>query len=1040
MTKRSSNLVEWAMRHKNLNMLVVSLFMIFGIFALVNMPKNEFPSFTVRQGVVVAVYPGASPEQIEEEVTKPLEDFIFQFKEVKKKKVEAKTRDGIVYIMVELNDNIKNKDKFWSKFKLQLNNFKSSLPTGVLALIANDDFGDTSALLITLESKDKTYRELHEYMKRLKSEFRKVEAISAIREFGMQNEEISVNVDNRKFSQYVATGNFKIAGSVFSRGFTTIGGSIQNKEFISPIHVKEDVSGEEAIANQILYYDPTGNIVRIKDIAKVKREYPRPESFIKSNGVKCLILSLEMQEGKNIVKMGKKVNNILDGFQKTLPDDVKIFKITDQSKVVNDSINTFLKELLIAVIAVIIIIFLLMPLKVSIIASLTIPVTIFFSLTIFYAFGIELDTVTLAALIASLGMIVDNSIVIIDSYMEKIGEGMPRWTASIESAKEFFKSIFSATLAISVTFFPFLFTTKGMLNDFLQAFPWAMAIVLFLSLLVAEFIVPYLQYSLITEGVKVTATAYKKNNKKGSFLEKFQAYYEKLLRWSFRKPDTVIMITLVCFAIGVIILITRPVELFPIAERNQFAVEIYLPKGTAVEKTSAVADSISKILGKDKRVVSVTSFVGESSPRFQTTYAPQLPGSNYAQLIVNTESNNATEEILDDYTDKYTNYFPEASLRFKQLQYSEYSNPVEIRITGKDRKMLNTAADTIIERLRKNNDLIFTRCPSEEYAPCVTVNYDVEEASKLGISKTAFLLNSAMDYSSGIPLTTLWEGDYPVKVVVKSNGAEKGDYIDYENSYVNAWYGITSVPLRQIATVTPEWIPGELQRRNGNNTVTITSDVRRGVNADKANKKIFKDIEENVNIPEGVTIVKGGEPEFNDEMFPQLFLGLFIAVFIIFFILLFHFESVTLALLLLLSLILCVFGGAMGFLLMGKNFSVTGILGFVSLMGILVRNGIIMIDYAEELRNKKGLKVREAAFESAKRRMRPIFLTSAAASFGVIPMILGRSALWSPMGAVVCFGTMISMVFIVTVLPIAYWKLFRNSDESRKRANELENV
>ena len=280
----------------------------------------------------------------------------------------------------------------------------------------------------------------------------------------------------------------------------------------------------------------------------------------------------------------------------------------------------------------------------------TIPITIFISLGLFYAFGIELNTVTLAALIVTLGMIVDNSIVIIDSYLEKIGEGMSRWHASIFSATHFFKSIFSATLAISITFFPFLIVIPGMIHDFLLSFPWSITLILGISLLVAMLLVPFMQFWFIRKPIP--------SHKKGfSFMEFLQTYYNKLLDKCFAHPYVTLLGGIASVLVGIFLMGKLPQKLMPVADRNQFAVEIYLPTGSAVEKTAWAADTMEHVFRKDPRVTSVTSFIGCSSPRFHTAYAPQLGGTNYAQLIVNTKGNKETVELLDEYAPRYTDAF-----------------------------------------------------------------------------------------------------------------------------------------------------------------------------------------------------------------------------------------------------------------------------------------------------------------------------------------------------------------------------------------------
>ena len=739
---------------------------------------------------------------------------------------------------------------------------------------------------------------------------------------------------------------------------------------------------------------------------------------------------MEMREGNNIVQMGEDVNKVLEEYEKELPDDVSIFRITDQSQVVGDSVTTFLRELLIAIIAVIIVVMLLMPLRVASVAASTIPITIFLSLLVFYACGLELNTVTLAALIATLGMIVDNSIVIIDCYMEKLDSGIDRWTAAIESAKEFFKSILSATLAISITFFPFLITSQGMINDFLQSFPWAITIILFLSLLVAVLLVPYIQYHFIHTGFRKQPKEEKKQRR--SFLTILQSSYDKLIVKCFAHPIRTMGVGLLSIVAGVVIFLSLPMKLMPFAERNQFAVEIYMPFGTALEQTAAVADSLESILRQDSRVVSVASFKGGGSPRFHTSYTPQMPGSNYAQFIVNTIGNKATEEMIAEYKDKYLNYFPNVRVRFKQLEYSEAAYPIEMRVKGNNRDSLRLAADKVKSVMSEFDGLSLVHDNWEGQLPGVSLRLKDDEMSRLGINKALLSTGLSMHLGNGLPVTTVWDGDYPIDVVLKDGGNIEPSYEDVGNQYVSAWGGTVSVPVRQIADIEPDWHDAQIAHRNGIPSISIQSDVKEGSNAAALTKEIVKAIEK-IDLPDGVDFEVGGSEETDNEMLDMILSGLFISIVVIFFILLFHFRRINMALLVLGSISLCLLGAALGIWVMGLDVSVTAVLGIVSLMGILVRNGIIMLDYADELREKEGLTVREAALHSAKRRMRPIFLTSAAASMGVIPMILGGSPLWSPMGSVVFFGTIVSMVLTVTILPVAYWLIFSRAD--RKSIN-----
>ena len=1010
--------IESAMCNHNIVILLMGMLVFLGILGICIMPKQEMPQFTIRQGACVAVYPGATSDEVEERVAKPLENFIFGYKEVNKKKTYTQSKDGMLIVFMELNDDVEDRDAFWSKFKHGLQAFKTSLPSGVLALQAVDDIADTSALLITMESKQKTYRELNTYIDQLKDRLRRIDAISNLRTYGLQNEQISICLDQNKLAKY-GIGSYKVLNDLALQGFTTVSGNLELSQLNMPIHITDSYNNERDVAEQIVYSDPKGNIVRLKDIAQIKREYPKLNKYIESNGNKCVLLSIEMRPGNDIVKMGRDVHQAMDEFEQTLPDDVHINTITDQSRVVSESVITFLRELLISVISVIIVVILLMPRRVAEVSALSIPITIFSSVGIFYIFGMELNTVTLAALIVTLGMVVDDSVVIIDNYMEKLGHGMSRWHAAIAAPREFFMSVLSATLSISLTFFPFLFTMHGDMGDFVQSFPWAMFIILSISLTVSLLLTPYLQYMVIHQGISSQPNP----NARKKPLDYLQMGYTWLLKHCFSFPRTTLITGLALIIIGGFIFVNLPQRMMPIAERNQFAVEFYLPNGTTAEKTAQVADSMAHILQRDPQVTAVTTFIGQGSPRFHTTYAPQIGGPNFAQFIVNTVDNSATEEVLDRYADRYSNYFPDCYIRFKQMDYNNATYPIEVRVSGDSIRDLKAAAKKIAACMHQIEGINLIRTNYEEPLPGIRVTPDATEANRLGVNKTLLSADLAIHFGDGIPISTLWEGDYPVKMVLKSQNDS-----DLANEYIPVMGGTSSVPLRQLAKISPDWHDGSIIRRNGVCTISIIGEPLRGFNANKLANKLKEEVSD-LSLDPDLHWEIGGMAEKDAETLPQVTSGVMIAALIIFFILLFHFKRISLALVNLSSMTLCIFGAAIGLLITGFDVSLTCILGVVSLMGILVRNGIIMLDYAEELRRDKGLSVKDAAFQAGERRMRPIFLTSAAASVGVLPMMIENNTLWSPMGAVIFFGTLISMVLIATILPVLYWIVFDKHGE-----------
>ena len=1006
-------LIEVAMRNRNIVMIISVILMIIGLIALQKMPRNEFPQFTIRQGVIVGVYPGATSAEVEAQLTKVVENYIFGFQEIKKAKTYSHSKEGIMYIFVELNDNVKNADQFWSKLKHGLSEVKRTLPSGVLALIANSDFGDTSALLITLSSDTRSYKQLEEDLKKLETLCRKITATSKIKHYGLQKEKIFVNVMPERLNEYNIK-TLSLLGSYQLNGMVNYAGVLKDGKTNLAVHLPASFGLEKDLANQIVYSDPSGNVVRLKDIANIERRYEDPDSYIRQNGKKTILLSLEMQPGNNIVQYGKDVDQAIAVFQKNSSSDITVAKISELPKYVDDSVTNFMKEFLIAIVGVILVTMLLLPFRVASVAAITIPISVLITLSILYFSGVELHTVSLASLILVLGMIVDNSIVIIDNHIEKIDHGISPWHSAISSARELFIPIVTATLAIIVTYIPLGLMVPGTAGEFLETIPIVVSTALIVSIFVATFLVPYLNFVFIKKGLKST-----NGHKKGkSFLEWLQGWYDVTLEKAFKHPKYVVTAAIVLVTLALIIIKNTDQQLFPELERNQFAVEVYLPAGSSLESTAQIVDSLEHVLLNDKRVTNVTSFIGTSSPRFQVAYAPNMPSPNYGQLLVNTVSDKATRLIVNDYGAKYADHFENAHVKFKVLALQLNKASIEIRISSDSVRDIREVEGKVSVILKNTQHIAWSRTDWDQMQQSIRVNLDRDKANRMGYSK-GFVSASLMIGLDGIPLTTIWENDYPVEVrLTQEDGGKKG-IKTIEDQYITSLTSFSASPLRSFASLSPEWTEGTIVHRNGTPTLTlfIDNDLT-GVAA-----KIFDEIKpqiDNLKLPDGTSITYGGDYEGQEEVFTPMTIALALSIVIIFFILLFQFKKVKLSLLIMSSMLLTLPGAAIGLKLMGYPFSITAFVGISSLCGMVVRNGIILIDYARVIRGKNNMPIREAALAAGKRRMRPIFLTSAAASVGVVPMILSRSPLWGPLGTVICFGLLVSMVLTLYVLPIMY--------------------
>lgn len=1023
MSRKKVDIIEGAMRNHNIVILITIVLMAIGVVALFKMPRNEFPQFTIRQGVIVGVYPGATSAEVEDQLTKVVENYIFGFQEVKKAKTYSYSREGIMYIFVELNDDVKNADQFWSKLKHGLNELKMTLPSGVAALIANSDFGDTSALLITLSSDTKSYKELEEYLKKLETKCRKIPATSKIKHYGLQKEKIYVNVKPELLNEYNIK-TLSLLGSYQLNGMVNYAGVLKDGKQNLAVHLPANFESEKDLRNQIVYSDPMGNVVRLKNIATIERRYEDPDSYIKQNGGKTILLSLEMQPGNNIVEYGKEVDKAIATFQESCPKDIRVAKISELPKYVDDSVTNFMREFLIAIVAVILVTMLLLPLRVASVAGITVPISVLITLAFMYFFGIELHTVSLASLILVLGMIVDNSIVVIDNHVDKIDHGMSVWHASIKSAKELFIPILTATLAIIAIYVPIAILVPGTAGEFLYTFPIVISTALILSIIIATTLVPYLNFVFIKKGLK-----HNSEKKKNSFLDWLQDKFDRSIIKVFKHPKLTVGIGIALIALAVILFQHTDQQLFPELERNQFAVEVYLPTGSSIESTAKVVDSLETVLLNDKRVVNVTSFIGTSSPRFQVAYAPNMPAPNYGQLLINTVSDKATRAIVQDYSDKYANSFANAHVKFKILALQMNKASIEVRITSDSIKDIRSVEKQVDEILNKTKNIAWTRTDWDQKQQNIKVTLDRDKANRMGYSK-GFVATSLMMGLDGIPLTTIWEGDYPVEVRLTQDDGNKKSINTLNNQYVTSIPSFTALPLRSFASLSPEWTEGTIVHRNGTPTLTIFIDNELNTIAAKTFAEIKPQID-NLKLPKGTSINYGGDYEAQVEVFIPMSIALIVSIFVIFFILLFQFKKIKLSILIITTMLLTLPGAAIGLKLMGYPFSITAFVGISSLCGMVVRNGIILIDYARELREQnRKMTVKEAAIAAGKRRMRPIFLTSAAASVGVIPMILSRSPLWGPLGTVICFGLLVSMVLTLYILPILYSWMY--SDKPNK--------
>lgn len=1037
------NWLRWPLEHYSISLLIIGILFVMGIYGMYVMPKDEFPHSTIRQGVVVAVYPGATSEEVEEQVARPLERYLFTYGEVNRIKTTTTSQNGMCIVMVKLNDDVDNKDEVWSKIKHGLNNFKSQLPTGVLAIVVNDDFGNTSALLIAIESSQRSYRELKQYSDELGDRLRRIPSVANVKMFGEQKEQISLYVDHQRLQAY-GIGQQMLFSRLQAQGVTTMSGNISDDDQEIPIHVEAMENSETEIANQIIFSDPiTDKVVRVRDVARVVREYDTHASRIEQDGHPCVLLSMEMTPGNNVVEYGREVDQVLNDFrQNELPNDVNVTRIADKPKVVALSVSNFLRDLLISMAIIILVMMVLFPLRSAIVAATTIPLSTFVSVAIMYLMGIELNIITLAALIVVLGMIVDNSIVVIDGYLEYLGKGFKPMDAAIESARQYFMPMLLATICICAIFYPYLITMTGSFHDALEDFPITITINLMVSLILAVTIIPFLETRIIKPG-KVSTD--------GNAITKWvQRTYERVLDFTFRCPWITIFGGIAIILLSTLIAPTLKIRLFPYADRDQFAVEIFLPDGKGLAETEAIADSVRHVLERDERITGITSFIGCSSPRFMDAYAPQMAGNNFAQFIVNTKGDLITLDLLAEYQPQLSEAFPDAYVKFKRLDYMQPTE-LEYRFYGDNIDSLHVVAERLMEHMRQMPEVEWVHTDFFQPHPIISVQLDPVTSAQLGITRTTAQLALSAT-SSDLRVGQIWEGDYEVPIVVKDDADMT--YSDIANlgiaspmSMISAGVNQTNttIPLRQIAKVAPKWSESSIVHRGGERCITVTGHFAQGVFTSPIEQEIARIMQEDIEIPQGVRTEVGGEIEYGNEALPQIFWGTVIAMIIVFFFLLFNFKKYGITTVCMAALALMTPGALIGLGLMDRSLGLTSIFGLITLMGMIMRNEILIFEHAiglvkkfvaehplpvgvskEEKRayyKQYNEAVKQAARDAGSRRMVPIFLTTATTAVGVVPMIIAQSSFWMAVGVTIFAGGIGSLIMVVTMLPVVYWKV-----------------
>ncbi len=1011
------NLIKSSLRYPVVALFFATLLFLIGMYAFSTMPKTEDPSITIRTGLILAQYPGATAEQVEKQVTKTLEKHIFKFPEVRKEKTFSTSRHGFVVINVELEDDVSDPDLFWAKMRHEMNETAATeLPAGVRGPLVKSDFGDTVAMLVAIHGPRYGYRELQDYVDRIQDELRKIRTIGKMARYGGQSEQVWVTSSMERISQHAANPG-QIIQALQQQNVITSAGSLDAETLDAPLHVTGAFDTEEDIRNVLVNVSPTGQPVYIRDIAEVTRRYQEPTFLVRYNGAPCIMLSIEMQKGKNIVDLGARIGEVFARLDTLLPPDLALDIVADQPTVVKERIRDLSHEFLLAIGSVILVTMVLLPFRVALVSAVAIPLTLATTLGIMNAFGIALHQVSIAALIVVLGIIVDDAIVIADNYVELLDRKVPRPEAAWRSATEVVVPVFTATITIVCSFLPLLILS-GSTGEFIRALPLTVATALGVSFVVAVLLTPILCRFFVRSGLHDQPRKSRRGKEHRSLLDRLQSVYAVTIAFLMGHKGIALALAIVAIVSCGLLFPQIPQQFFPSAERDQFVIDVWLPQGSRIEATDAALQRIESALSRRDDIVEYASFVGQSAPRFYYNVNPQQPDTAYGQLIVNTRSLDETPAIVEELSRDLALLVPEAMVVVKELQQGNtVEAPVEIRISGDKLDELKGLAAQI---RRIISAVPFSRNVHQDFyndAFMADVSVDSELANRLGLTN-AMVARTLSGSFSGLPVSVFWEGDRPVTILLKLDAEDRRTFDDVKNAYVSSPLTGASVPLRSIATLSPEWETGRIVRRNGVRTITVRSFVTRGHYASELLKAVQPQLED-LALPTGYQLFYGGEKYNKDETLPKMVIALGISLLAIFIVLLLQFRNILEPLVIMCSIPLMLPGAVVGLYITGNAFGFTAFVGLISLCGIVVRNAIILVDYINE-KIAAGHALVQAATEAGERRLRPIFLTTMAAAVGVTPMILSGSSLWSPLASVIAVGLFFSMFFTLLVVPVIY--------------------
>ena len=1009
------NLADWALRHKSIIYYFIAVLLTFGIFSFTHMGRMEDPDFTMRTMVVGVSWPGASPQQMSDQVTDKLEEKLRDLPGVDYTKSFTDGSKSVIYINLK-EDLPSNKIRpAWEEARNMINDEWKSLPSGVQGPSINDRFDDVYGTIYALSGDEFSYEEKRQQAENLKRQLLSVPNVKKITLIGVQEKSLDVTINKDKLASYQVSTQ-QLLTALKQQSAMVPAGMVNTDTNNVYLRINGVFDSVDAVKNMPIRIN--NQTIRLGDIADVTMTYKDPSSpQFYYEGKPAIGIAISMDAGANNIEFGKSIDTKLKELKTTIPAGLNLDQVSNQPHIVKESIGDFSQSLFEAIAIVLLVSFASLGIRTGIVVALTIPVVVSTTFILMYENGIYLHKVSLGALILALGLLVDDAIIVVEMMSVKLEEGFNHWRAATFAYESTAFPMLSGTLITCAGFLP-LALAEGMVAEFTKSLSIVVFMALILSWIASVLVSPVLGYKIIENKAEKPESEWTRRDHIMHRLKTvFYARFESLLHWALGHHKAVLLLTLGAFILSLLSFPLIKQEFFPSSTRNEIIISMQFPQSSSIDYTQNQAKSLDALLKDNEHIDHFTTYVGEGSPRFVLTLEPELPRANFMQTIIVTKSLEDRDALFKDLQDQLNDQYPSALINMQFVQIGPPSKyPVMLRVSGPDASEVKTIANDVKAKMQEDKDLHNIAFDWPDTEPVAQIHIDPDKARMLGINSYAVSLH-LQSLLSGTKSGEYYEGNQTIPVTFRLSGNENHNLAALSSLPIQTGNG-SYVPLSQIATISMSQEEGIIWHRNMMPTISIHANVGPGVLGNAKTKEIYNKLAEyRQDLPTGYTIDLDGSAEKSVTAVQKLLMPMPIMLFAIMTILMFQLKRIALMFMALFTAPLGLIGVVLALNITRTPLGFMAILGIIALSGMIIRNSIILLDQIE-IHRAEGQSAREAIINSATLRFRPIMLTAIAAILGMIPLM--GSVFWSPLAIAFSGGLLVATILTLIVLPVMY--------------------